>query len=99
MFLEQFWAAGGGKQQKKHCNKWGHFKNYGYYFTCKMTKGENGNAGALVAVGEARSAFSQGGADLGMATHTHSIGVIVPPPDIRAIADKTAAFVAKNGKM
>lgn len=25
-------------------------------------------------------------------------GVIVPPPDIRAIADKTARFVAKNGK-
>ncbi len=26
------------------------------------------------------------------------IGVIVPPPDIRAVVDKTAQFVAKNGK-
>ena len=25
-------------------------------------------------------------------------GIIVPPPEIRAIADKTARFVAKNGK-
>lgn len=24
-------------------------------------------------------------------------GVIIPPPDIRAIIDKTATFVAKNG--
>lgn len=64
-----------------------------------MTEVENGNAGALVAVGEARSALSLGATGLGMQTHTHSIGVIVPPPDIRAIADKTAAFVARNGKL
>lgn len=25
-------------------------------------------------------------------------GIIYPPPDIRAIVDKTARFVAKNGK-
>lgn len=25
-------------------------------------------------------------------------GVIIPPPDIRAVVDKTAQFVAKNGK-
>ena len=25
-------------------------------------------------------------------------GLIIPPPDIRAIVDKTAAFVARNGK-
>ena len=25
-------------------------------------------------------------------------GVIIPPPDIRAVADKTAQFVARNGK-
>jgi splicing factor 3A subunit 1 len=25
-------------------------------------------------------------------------GVIIPPPEIRAVADKTAQFVAKNGK-
>jgi len=24
-------------------------------------------------------------------------GVIIPPPDIRAVIDKTASFVAKNG--
>ena len=28
-----------------------------------------------------------------------SLGVIIPPPDIRAVADKTAQFVAKNGKL
>lgn len=26
------------------------------------------------------------------------VGVIIPPPDIRAIVDKTALFVGKNGK-
>ena len=30
-------------------------------------------------------------------TQTRSVGVIVPPPDVRAIVDKTAQFVAKNG--
>ena len=30
-------------------------------------------------------------------THTLSVGLILPPPDIRAIVDKTAAFVATNG--
>jgi len=25
------------------------------------------------------------------------VGIILPPPDIRKIADKTAEFVAKNG--
>jgi splicing factor 3A subunit 1 len=25
-------------------------------------------------------------------------GIIIPPPDIRAVVDKTAAFVAKHGK-
>lgn len=34
----------------------------------------------------------------GIATQTHAIGIIVPPPDIRAIADKTAQFVARNGQ-
>jgi hypothetical protein len=32
-------------------------------------------------------------------TQTKAIGVILPPPDIRAIVDKTAQFVAKNGKL
>ena len=27
-----------------------------------------------------------------------SIGIIYPPPDVRAIVDKTAAYVARNGK-
>lgn len=26
------------------------------------------------------------------------VGVIIPPPEIRAVVDKTAQFVAKNGK-
>jgi splicing factor 3A subunit 1 len=25
-------------------------------------------------------------------------GIIIPPPEIRAVADKTAQFVARNGK-
>ncbi|XP_019081323.1 uncharacterized protein LOC100242416 [Vitis vinifera] len=32
-----------------------------------------------------------------VATHTGTIGIIHPPPDIRNIVDKTARFVAKNG--
>lgn len=26
------------------------------------------------------------------------VGVIIPPPDIRSVVDKTAQFVARNGK-
>ncbi|KAL7120566.1 hypothetical protein ACP275_02G129500 [Erythranthe tilingii] len=32
-----------------------------------------------------------------VATHTRTIGIIYPPPDIRNIVDKTTQFVAKNG--
>lgn len=32
-----------------------------------------------------------------VATHTRTIGIIHPPPDIRSIVDKTAQFVGKNG--
>ncbi|CAL4957318.1 unnamed protein product [Urochloa decumbens] len=32
-----------------------------------------------------------------VATHTRSIGIIHPPPDIRVIIEKTVTFVAKNG--
>ncbi|KNA08628.1 hypothetical protein SOVF_160920 [Spinacia oleracea] len=32
-----------------------------------------------------------------VATHTRTIGIIYPPPDIRTIVDKTSQFVAKNG--
>jgi hypothetical protein len=59
-------------------------------------------AGALVAVGSAQTADAAKGVhDLEaikkLATQTKAIGVILPPPDIRAIVDKTAQFVAKNG--
>ncbi|KIY94396.1 SF3A1 splicing factor 3a, subunit 1 [Monoraphidium neglectum] len=58
-------------------------------------------AGALVAVGSAQTADAAKGVhDLEaikkLATQTKAIGVILPPPDIRAIVDKTAQFVAKN---
>ncbi|OAY79698.1 putative splicing factor 3A subunit 1 [Ananas comosus] len=32
-----------------------------------------------------------------VATHTRTIGIIHPPPDIRVIIEKTAGFVARNG--
>jgi splicing factor 3A subunit 1 len=35
--------------------------------------------------------------DATVATHTRTIGIIHPPPDIRVIIEKTATFVAKNG--
>jgi hypothetical protein len=60
-------------------------------------------AGELIAVGQAKSA-SAGlvAADVEgirkLATQTKAIGIIMPPPDIRAIVDKTAQFVAKNGE-
>ena len=31
-------------------------------------------------------------------SHTAALGVIQPPPDVRAIVDKTAQFVARNGE-
>ncbi len=57
--------------------------------------------GAVVAQGEARDVLPS--PDLSNlrgtapATHTKAVGVIYPPPDIRAIVDKTASFVARNG--
>ncbi|KAK1393656.1 putative splicing factor 3A subunit 1 [Heracleum sosnowskyi] len=33
-----------------------------------------------------------------VATHTNTIGIIHPPPDIRNIIDKAASYVAKNGQ-
>jgi hypothetical protein len=35
--------------------------------------------------------------EVGDAPATKSIGLIQPPPDMKSIVDKTAAFVAKNG--
>jgi hypothetical protein len=61
---------------------------------------ENPN-GSVIAVGEARDALPA--PDLsGLRapdTHTKVVGVIYPPPDIRAIVDKTAGFVARNGEL
>lgn len=55
----------------------------------------------VVAQGQAKSVFPSNEeiSVQSVATQTHAIGVIVPPPDIRAIADKTAQFVARSGKM
>ncbi|XP_058090326.1 probable splicing factor 3A subunit 1 [Magnolia sinica] len=43
------------------------------------------------------SAESENSAPAAVATHTRTIGIIHPPPDVRTIVDKTAQFVAKNG--
>ena len=57
-------------------------------------------SGQMVAVGEARTVLPR--PDLSgvkdVDTQTHAIGIIHPPPDIRAIVDKTAQFVARNGQ-
>lgn len=54
--------------------------------------------GAIVPVGPAKSVLPTPSlAGLKLETQTRAIGVIQPPPDIRAIVDKTAQFVAKNG--
>ena len=37
-------------------------------------------------------------ADVAKAKQGKVTGIIVPPPEIRAVADKTASFVARNGK-
>ena len=57
--------------------------------------GEGHEGQELVAVGKARDAISKPYREVD--TQTHEIGILVPPPDIKAIADKTAQFVAKNG--
>lgn len=33
-----------------------------------------------------------------VATHTSTVGIVYPPPDIKHIVDKTALFVGKNGQ-
>ena len=60
-----------------------------------------GSAGALVAVSGAKTSVSSYApsrqtADLPASAGT--IGLILPPPDLRAIVDKTAQFIAKNGE-
>lgn len=55
-------------------------------------------SGAVVPVGPVKSVVPTASlAGLKLETQTQAIGVIQPPPDIRAIVDKTAQFVAKNG--
>jgi len=44
-----------------------------------------------------RSVKVDGGREIALETHTQNVGVIVPPPDVRVIVDKTAQFVGKNG--
>lgn len=65
----------------------------------EQANGEGATTTTMVAVGQAKAALPTpdlGGLKL-VETQTKAIGVIVPPPDIRAILEKTAAFVAKNG--
>ncbi|GAX76903.1 hypothetical protein CEUSTIGMA_g4349.t1 [Chlamydomonas eustigma] len=55
---------------------------------------------AMVAVGEAQTHLPPAEELLAikkLATQTKAIGIILPPPDIRAIIDKTSQFVAKHG--
>lgn len=62
--------------------------------------GGSANAGAIVAVGSVKS-VSLPAPDLSkvrsVETHTRALGIIQPPTDLRAIIDKSATFVAKNG--
>ncbi|KAK9102406.1 hypothetical protein Sjap_019660 [Stephania japonica] len=48
-------------------------------------------------MGEGEGEAGSAPAPASVATHTRTIGIIHPPPDIRTIVDKTAQFVAKNG--
>ena len=64
-----------------------------------------GDAGGTVAVVPGQGAKHAGGgrnSDLPKAptvdSHTAALGIIQPPPDVRAIVDKTAQFVARNGE-
>ena len=62
----------------------------------------NGESNAMVAVGNAQSVALPAPNLEGIRTvdtHTKMVGVIQPPPDLRAIVDKTASFVAKNGEL
>ena len=54
--------------------------------------------GAIVPAGPVKSSLpSPNLTQVKVDTQTRAIGLIQPPPDIRAIVDKTAQFVAKNG--
>ena len=64
-----------------------------------MTVTGNGSS-SLVAVSDARTPAPLSAAGLVSSSQqgTAPIGVIIPPPDLRAIVDKTAQFIAKNGE-
>jgi hypothetical protein len=73
------------------------------------TSVQNGN-GTLVVVPQDQSSMMPVGVSqaslmpkldvnaIKIATHTKALGIILPPPDIRSIVDKTAQFVVKNGE-
>lgn len=66
------------------------------------TTENGGTTGAVIAVGEVQSAGQALPApDLSgvkqIIAQTKALGIILPPPDIRAIIDKTAQFVSRNG--
>ncbi len=64
------------------------------------TVGAGSDSTAIVAAGEVQTVLPSAEELLAikkLATHTKAIGIILPPPDIRAIVDKTATFVAKHG--
>ena len=46
---------------------------------------------------ESKSGLSEA-VDVARAKQGKVTGVIIPPPEIRAVVDKTAQFVARNGK-
>lgn len=55
---------------------------------------------SIIAVGEVKSHLPSEEELLAirkLASHTKAIGVILPPPEVRAIVDKTANFVGKHG--
>ncbi|KAK3163501.1 hypothetical protein QOZ80_1AG0004520 [Eleusine coracana subsp. coracana] len=69
--------------------------------TLPAPEGDGGGGGDAVQQQQASSPSPSPGARADppamVATHTRTIGIIHPPPDIRVIIEKTATFVAKNG--
>eukprot|EP00958_Prasinococcus_capsulatus_P024131 scaffold3734_cov425-Prasinococcus_capsulatus_cf.AAC.9 len=56
---------------------------------------QNG-AGALIVTDKVTATQSHKAIGVTVASTTKAIGIIQPPPDIRSIVEKTAAFVAKS---
>lgn len=50
---------------------------------------------SVVSVGTGSS--EPAGASKRVSTQTFAVGVVVPPPELRSIVDKTAQFVSRNG--